>query len=123
MSGIHHLRWYIGWASGAAPALLALMLLSGQAAQASQASAPEPQPQFDLNVVRSRTLPWQRPPMVFEPATPSAAEGWADELADEADHPFLEFTLEESNTAIALFGCDCPAHLNQLRQMRGLPLL
>ncbi|MFQ3583897.1 MAG: hypothetical protein SNJ85_03040 [Cyanobacteriota bacterium] len=115
--------WASCWASGSAPVLLALLLLSGQAAQASQASALEPQPQFDLNVVHSRTLPWQRPSMVFEPADPSDAEGWADELADEAEHPFLEFTLEESNTAIALFGCDCPAHLNQLRQMRGLPLL
>lgn len=119
MAGIHHLRCYMCWASGAAPALLALLLLSGQAAQASQASASDLQPQFDLNVVRSRTLPWQRPPMVFEPAAPSNLEG----LADEAEHPFLEFTLEESNTAIALFGCDCPAHLNQLRRMRGLPLL
>ncbi|MCJ2543419.1 hypothetical protein [Thermostichus vulcanus] len=120
MAGIHPLRWYMCWASGAAPALLALLLLSNQAAQASQASALEPQPQFDLNVIRSRTLPWQRPPMVFEPADPSDADEWG---ADDAEHPFLEFTLEESNTAIALFGCDCPAHLNQLRQMRGLPLL
>ncbi len=111
---------YWRWARWAAPALLALLLLSGQAAQASQASALDQlQPQFDLNVVRSRTLPWQRPSMVFEPADPSDTE----ELVDEAEHPFLEFTLEESNTAIALFGCDCPAHLNQLRQMRGLPLL
>lgn len=39
------------------------------------------------------------------------------------EHPMLEFTLEESDTAIALFGCDCPHHLNQLRQLRGLPLL
>ncbi|MDX2270898.1 MAG: hypothetical protein NW237_02975 [Cyanobacteriota bacterium] len=39
------------------------------------------------------------------------------------DHPFLEFSEEESNTAIAWFGCDCPAHLNQVRRLRGLPLL
>jgi len=43
--------------------------------------------------------------------------------SDTADHPFLEFTVEESETAAALFGCDCPYHLNQLRQMRGQPLL
>ncbi len=40
-----------------------------------------------------------------------------------SEHPMLEFTLEESETAMALFGCDCPHHLNQLRQLRGLPLL
>lgn len=33
----------------------------------------------------------------------------------------LEFTEEESDTAIALFGCDCPSCLNAIRQMRGLP--
>lgn len=107
--------------NGAAPALLILLMLSGQAVQASQASTPDLQPQFDLdlNVVRSRTLPWQRPPLLFEAGDPLDTE----KLVEEAEHPFLEFTLEESKAAIALFGCDCPAHLNQLRQMRGLPLL
>ncbi len=45
------------------------------------------------------------------------------EAGANPEHPMLEFTLEESDTAIALFGCDCPHHLNQLRQLRGLPLL
>jgi hypothetical protein len=31
----------------------------------------------------------------------------------------LDFTEEESDTAIALFGCDCPSCLNSLRQLRG----
>ncbi|MDG2991107.1 hypothetical protein L3556_09235 [Candidatus Synechococcus calcipolaris G9] len=35
----------------------------------------------------------------------------------------LEFSEEESNMAVALFGCDCPLCLNALRQMRGLPPL
>lgn len=35
--------------------------------------------------------------------------------------PELEFTDEESETSIKLFGCDCPACLNSLREMRGLP--
>ncbi|MEA5597223.1 hypothetical protein [Rivularia sp. UHCC 0363] len=35
--------------------------------------------------------------------------------------PELEFTDEESDAAIALFGCDCPSCLNAMRQMRGLP--
>ncbi len=33
----------------------------------------------------------------------------------------MNFTEEESDTAIALFGCDCPSCLNALRQMRGQP--
>jgi hypothetical protein len=32
----------------------------------------------------------------------------------------LDFTEEESDKAIALFGCDCPPCLNALRQLRGL---
>jgi hypothetical protein len=32
----------------------------------------------------------------------------------------LNFTDEESDTAIALFGCDCTSCLNSLRQMRGM---
>ncbi len=32
----------------------------------------------------------------------------------------LNFTDEESDTAIALFGCDCPSCLDSLRQMRGM---
>jgi hypothetical protein len=36
------------------------------------------------------------------------------------DVPMLEFNVEESDVAIALFGCDCPACINSLRQMRGV---
>ncbi|ARV60673.1 hypothetical protein BZZ01_20480 [Nostocales cyanobacterium HT-58-2] len=32
----------------------------------------------------------------------------------------LEFTDEESETAIAMYGCDCVACINAIRQMRGL---
>lgn len=35
--------------------------------------------------------------------------------------PELEFTEEESDASVTLFGCDCPACLNALRQIRGLP--
>ncbi len=42
-----------------------------------------------------------------------------------ADEPIamLDFTEEESDAAVALFGCDCPLCLNSLRQLRGLPPL
>ncbi|MGB3640646.1 MAG: hypothetical protein WBA39_24185 [Rivularia sp. (in: cyanobacteria)] len=33
----------------------------------------------------------------------------------------MEFTDEESDASVALFGCDCPPCLNALRQIRGLP--
>ncbi|MBD2021845.1 hypothetical protein H6F43_16820 [Leptolyngbya sp. FACHB-36] len=36
------------------------------------------------------------------------------------DADVLEFTDEESDAAAALFGCDCPACLNALRQLRSL---
>ena len=35
--------------------------------------------------------------------------------------PELQFTDEESDAAVTLFGCDCPACLNAMRQIRGLP--
>ncbi|MEH2090969.1 hypothetical protein [Nostoc sp.] len=42
----------------------------------------------------------------------------------QEDAPMLEFNDEESNVAIDLFGCDCPACINSLRQMRGaIPLI
>lgn len=31
----------------------------------------------------------------------------------------LQFTDEESDAAIAMFGCDCPVCINALRQLRG----
>ena len=31
----------------------------------------------------------------------------------------VEFTEEETDAAIAKFGCDCPACINSLRQLRG----
>lgn len=35
--------------------------------------------------------------------------------------PMLEFSEEESEAAIAKFGCDCIACINAIRQSRGLP--
>ncbi len=63
----------------------------------------------------------QPAPQAGSAAAPQAVEIRVSGQAPE--HPMLEFTEEESNSAIALFGCDCPAHLNKLRQLRGQPLL
>jgi len=35
--------------------------------------------------------------------------------------PMLEFTDEESDAAVARFGCDCLVCINAIRQSRGLP--
>ncbi|NET01276.1 MAG: hypothetical protein F6K62_17185 [Sphaerospermopsis sp. SIO1G2] len=36
----------------------------------------------------------------------------------------LKFSIEESDKAVELFGCDCPACINSLRAMRGVkPLI
>ncbi|MBW4601224.1 MAG: hypothetical protein KME29_17030 [Calothrix sp. FI2-JRJ7] len=44
------------------------------------------------------------------------------ELIPQAPNKITElaFTDEESDTAIQLFGCDCPACLNSLRQLRNM---
>ncbi|WNN90442.1 hypothetical protein [Gloeocapsopsis dulcis] len=37
------------------------------------------------------------------------------------EHPLLDFSAAESDAAVNLFGCDCPACLNVLRQLRNSP--
>lgn len=41
--------------------------------------------------------------------------------ATPTDPAKLEFSEEESNAAINLFGCDCPSCVSALRNLRGLP--
>jgi len=38
----------------------------------------------------------------------------------DAEYPMLAFSEAESDAAVALFGCDCPACMNSLRQLRNL---
>ncbi|MDZ8054813.1 MAG: hypothetical protein RMX68_008735 [Aulosira sp. ZfuVER01] len=45
----------------------------------------------------------------------------ASNQVTSTDPAKLEFTDEESNAAIKLFGCDCPACVSALRNLRGLP--
>jgi hypothetical protein len=42
---------------------------------------------------------------------------------DDQQVAMLDFSEEESDAAVAMFGCDCPTCLNILRQLRGVPLL
>lgn len=41
----------------------------------------------------------------------------------QEDAPMLEFSDQESEMAVTLFGCDCPACINSLRNMSGAKLL
>jgi hypothetical protein len=41
-------------------------------------------------------------------------------LSKSQNLPELNFTDEESDAAIAKFGCDCPRSINTLRQTRGI---
>jgi hypothetical protein len=38
----------------------------------------------------------------------------------DSEYPMLAFSEAESDAAVALFGCDCPACMNSLRQLRNL---
>ncbi|GAA6622246.1 hypothetical protein [Scytonema sp. NUACC26] len=57
------------------------------------------------------------------PSTRSSVEFAASTGGQNQQNPSAEFnfTEEESDTAVAMFGCDCPACINAVRQMRGLP--
>lgn len=63
------------------------------------------------------------PPTVTAAAVPTSEQGEQVAPSDDSSSTpaVLEFTEEESDAAIALFGCDCPQCLNSLRQLRGLP--
>jgi len=50
------------------------------------------------------------------PSTPSSTVTTGKAAQNIAS---LEFSEEESDAAIAKFGCDCPACINSLRQLRG----
>jgi hypothetical protein len=44
------------------------------------------------------------------------------ETSSTLEYPVLDFSEAESDAAVALFGCDCPACINTLRQLRSQPL-
>jgi hypothetical protein len=54
-------------------------------------------------------------------AAKSSTQVVASNPSTTGDAPKLEFSEEESNAAITLFGCDCPACVSALRNLRGLP--
>ncbi|BAY07105.1 hypothetical protein [Calothrix sp. NIES-2098] len=55
------------------------------------------------------------------PIASNSTQVVASNQGTPSDPAKLEFTDEESNAAIQLFGCDCPACVSALRNLRGLP--
>lgn len=55
------------------------------------------------------------------PTASQAANPVVGDTQQEENPDVLEFTEEESDAAVAKYGCDCPACINGIRQMRGLP--
>jgi hypothetical protein len=53
--------------------------------------------------------------------TSQAAKPTVGDTQQQENPDALEFTEEESDAAIAKYGCDCPACINGIRAMRGLP--
>ncbi|MEG4108316.1 hypothetical protein [Microcoleus sp. S13_C5] len=68
----------------------------------------------------------QRLTCVRLPATTAASNSKqtiAWQSPDGQPVAMLDFSEEESDAAVAMFGCDCPVCINSLRQLRGVPLL
>ncbi|MBW4635966.1 MAG: hypothetical protein KME30_30020 [Iphinoe sp. HA4291-MV1] len=59
-------------------------------------------------------------PQVKNTAGSSVVEFTAPQTDRNQVNAELEFTDEESEAAIAKYGCDCTACINAIRQMRGL---
>lgn len=54
-----------------------------------------------------------------KPYTSSARSSTIVTSISDKNIAMLNFTDEESDRAIQLFGCDCPLCINSLRQLRG----
>lgn len=53
-------------------------------------------------------------------ASPAPATTVRSQQPSDNKAPMLDISEKESDEAIALFGCDCPACVNALRALRGL---
>jgi hypothetical protein len=52
----------------------------------------------------------------------SSVEQFPNVDQDQDGHLLLNVSEEESDAAVALFGCDCVKAINALRQLRGIPI-
>lgn len=108
-----------------AGSLLALLLVAGQAkatvtnaAESASCSVPV---QSGIGFSETQSIS-QSPASQGEVI---AAATSTQETIDESssnDNLFTDFTTAESDAAVALFGCDCPACIRALRQMQSQSL-
>lgn len=104
----------------ACPALLASMLLVANPADASEVVAQPPAPVESASATPLFEVVFEQP--TADSMTNSAID--ASECGCSGETSVLEFTDQESDAAIARFGCDCAGCLNAQRQLQGkLPLL
>jgi hypothetical protein len=99
------------------PVLIASMLSMTVMANQAQAIEPEAKTTDRLSCIRNK----HKVGLVCARASVLAQiPNYQPEVEfSREDAPMLEFNDEESDIAINLFGCDCPACINSLRQMRG----
>ena len=79
--------------------------------QGEQTCVKNPHGGYNLVCTRVSQAPKVKRPITVAKADP--VQSVADDIIE------IQFTDEESDSAIALFGCDCPSCLNALRAMRG----
>jgi hypothetical protein len=99
------------------PVLLSSILSTGIVINQAQAIEPQPTNTDRLSCIRNKHkvgLVCARASVLaqipqYEPEAKTSTDGV----------PMLEFNDQESDMAIALFGCDCPACINSLRTMQG----
>ncbi|WP_341530973.1 hypothetical protein WKK05_17850 [Nostoc sp. UHCC 0302] len=99
------------------PVLISSILSMGVMLNQAQAIEPEPDTTDRLSCIRNK----HKVGLVCARASVLAKiPNYQPEVEfSQEDAPILEFNVEESDMAINLFGCDCAACINSLRQMRG----
>ncbi|BAY11819.1 hypothetical protein [Calothrix sp. NIES-2098] len=99
------------------PVVISSILSTGIVINQAQAIEPKPANTDRLSCIRNK----HKVGLVCARASVLAQiPQYQPEVEPSADGvPMLEFTVEESDMAATLFGCDCPACINSLRKMQG----
>jgi hypothetical protein len=102
------------------PVLISSLLTMGVMLNQAQAAEPGAKKADNLSCIRNK----HKVGLVCARASVLAQVPEYQAQPEDASTPddvlLLEFNVEESNVAIDLFGCDCPACINSLRQMRSV---
>ncbi|BAZ69683.1 hypothetical protein NIES4106_44610 [Fischerella sp. NIES-4106] len=104
------------------PALFASMLSMVMMTQPARANQTVNSTQTHVSCLESPHSATRRLVCTRVSNTPAALPKPEMKLAqnnNSSDIVEMNFSEEESDTAISLFGCDCPSCINALRQMRG----